>query len=222
MFRILVIDDEPNMVRFVSRALTGHGYTVDSAGDGLRGLQKAEETAYDLILVDLLLPGMDGVSVLQESLRRDPDQRVMVMSAISDVDTKVRCLDIGALDYLVKPVQLGELIARVRSHLRQVTMPLHRERLLRVGEVELDLDRRVVTLSGTSTTLSTREFLLLAHLMRHHTDVCTRDELLERVWGYSFDPGTNVVDVYVARLRAKLGSRSIETVRGVGYCFLAS
>jgi two-component system copper resistance phosphate regulon response regulator CusR len=195
---------------------------VDSAGDGVRGLQMAEQTDYDLLLVDLMLPGLDGMAVVRESLRREPDQRVMVMSAISDVDTKVRCLDMGALDYLVKPIQLGELIARVRSRLRQATVPLQRERSLRVGSVELDLERRVVTAPRGAAPLSTREFLLLAHLMRHHGDVCTREELLERVWGYSFDPGTNVVDVYVARLRAKVGSRMIETVRGVGYCFLDS
>jgi DNA-binding response OmpR family regulator len=217
--RILVIDDEPNMVRFVSRALTRHGFGVDTAGDGLRGLQMAEEGDYDLMVVDLLLPTLDGVTLMREALRRNPEQRMIVMSAVADVDTKVRCLDMGALDYLVKPVQLGELIARVRSRLRQVSTALQPERTLSVGAVELDLGRRVVTTGAGRSQLSTREFLLLEHLMRRPSEVCTRDELLERVWGYTFDPGTNVVDVYVARLRAKVGTQTIETVRGVGYCF---
>jgi DNA-binding response OmpR family regulator len=207
------------MVRFVSRALTRHGFGVDTAGDGLRGLQMAEEGDYDLMVVDLLLPTLDGVTLMREALRRNPEQRMIVMSAVADVDTKVRCLDMGALDYLVKPVQLGELIARVRSRLRQVSTALQPERTLSVGAVELDLGRRVVTTGAGRSQLSTREFLLLEHLMRRPSEVCTRDELLERVWGYTFDPGTNVVDVYVARLRAKVGTQTIETVRGVGYCF---
>jgi DNA-binding response OmpR family regulator len=220
--RILVIDDEPNMVRFVSRALTRHGFGVDTAGDGLRGLQMAEHGRYDLMLVDLMLPTLDGVTLMREALRREPDQRMIVMSAIADVDTKVRCLEMGALDYLVKPIQLGELVARIRSRLRQATSALQPERTLRVGTVELDLSRRMVDTGVGRCSLSTREFLLLEHLMRHPTEVCTRDELLERVWGYTFDPGTNVVDVYVARLRAKVGTRAIETVRGVGYSFIGS
>jgi two-component system copper resistance phosphate regulon response regulator CusR len=218
----LVIDDEPNMVRFVSRALTRQGFGVDTAGDGLRGLHMAEDGKYDLMLVDLLLPTLDGITLMREALRREPDQRMIVMSAIADVDTKVRCLEMGALDYLVKPIQLGELVARIRSRLRQATSALQPERTLRVGTVELDLSRRMVDTGLGRCSLSTREFLLLEHLMRHPTVVCTRDELLERVWGYTFDPGTNVVDVYVARLRAKVGTRAIETVRGVGYSFVGS
>jgi DNA-binding response OmpR family regulator len=220
--RILVIDDEPNMVRFVSRALTRQGFGVDTAGDGLLGLQMAEQGKYDLMLVDLLLPTLDGITLMREALRHEPVQRMMVMSAIGDVDTKVRCLEMGALDYLVKPIQLGELVARIRSRLRQATTVAQPERILRVGTVELDLSRRVVVTAGARCHLSAREFLLLEHLMRHPMEVCTRDELLERVWGYTFDPGTNVVDVYVARLRAKVGTQAIETVRGVGYSFIGS
>jgi two-component system, OmpR family, response regulator len=219
--RILVIDDEPNMVGFVSRALTQRGYVVDSAGDGLRALELAASSDYDLMLVDLMLPGVDGLTVLRESLRSRPDQRVVVMSAISDVDTKVRCLELGALDYVVKPIMLGELLARIRSRLRQGN-PAAPERVLRAGNVELDLGRRVVVARGQRRTLATREFLLLEHLMRNHGHVCSREELLERVWGYTFDPGTNVVDVYVGRLRAKVGTTMIETVRGVGYSFLGA
>jgi two-component system, OmpR family, response regulator len=164
---------------------------------------------------------MDGVTVLRHALQQRPNQRVVVMSAISDVDTKIRCLEMGALDYLVKPVQLGELIARIRTRLRQDT-PVATERVLRAGGAELDLSRRTVMVRGQRHGLATREFLLLEHLMRHHGDVCTRQELLERVWGYTFDPGTNVIDVYIGRLRAKLGPDAIETIRGVGYVFLGS
>jgi two-component system, OmpR family, response regulator len=220
--RILVIDDEPNMAGFVSRALTQRGYIVDSAGDGLRALELATATDYDLMLVDLLLPGVDGVTVLRETLRAKPDQRVVVMSAISDVDTKVRCLELGALDYLVKPIMLVELVARIRSRLRHGTNGAVAERVLRAGNVELDLGRRMVLAGGQRRALATREFLLLEHLMRNHGAVCSREELLERVWGYTFDPGTNVVDVYVGRLRAKVGTNTIETVRGVGYSFLGT
>ncbi len=222
MFRVLVIDDEPNMVRFVSRALGRHGFAVDSAGDGVDGLRKAETARYDLMLVDLLLPKLDGVSVVREALHRAPDQRVMVLSAVSDVDTKVQCLELGALDYLVKPIQLAELVARIRSRLRQGAPTSGAERILRAGGIELDLGRRVVVTASGQSPLSTREFLLLEHLMRHWRSVCAREELLQQVWGYTFDPGTNVVDVYIARLRVKVGVNTIETVRGVGYCFLGA
>jgi two-component system, OmpR family, response regulator len=222
VFRILVVDDEPNMVQFVSRGLSRQGFQVDVAHDGLRGLQMAETGVYDLMVVDLMLPHLDGVTLVREALRRRPDQRVVVMSAIADVDTKVRCLDLGVLDYLVKPVQLGELVARVRSRLRQVVSSGQPERKLFQAGVELDLNRRTVTRGGKTFSLSTREFLLLEHLIRRAGEVCTREDLLEKVWGYQFDPGTNVVDVYIARLRGKVGPETIETVRGVGYSFLAS
>jgi two-component system, OmpR family, response regulator len=222
VFRILVVDDEPNMVQFVSRGLSRQGFQVDVAHDGLRGLQMAETGVYDLMVVDLMLPHLDGVTLVREALRRRPDQRVVVMSAIADVDTKVRCLDLGVLDYLVKPVQLGELVARVRSRLRQVVSSGQPERKLFQAGVELDLNRRTVTRGGKTFSLSTREFLLLEHLIRRAGEVCTREDLLENVWGYQFDPGTNVVDVYIARLRGKVGPETIETVRGVGYSFLAS
>jgi two-component system, OmpR family, response regulator len=220
--RILLIEDEPNIAGFVSRALTQRGYVVDSVEDGLRGLELAAANDYDLMVVDLLLPGVDGLTVVRQTLRARPEQRVMVMSAISDVDTKVKCLELGALDYLVKPVQLGELIARVRSRLRQETPTAAAERVLRAGGVDLDLGRRTVLVGGERRTLATREFLLLEHLMRNAGGVSTRQELLESVWGYTFDPGTNVVDVYIGRLRAKLGTNAIETVRGVGYVFMGA
>jgi len=220
MPRILVIDDEPRIVHFISRALEAEGYGVDAAYDGEHGLELARQGRHELVLLDLLLPAMNGVSVLKGILKARPDQRVLVLSALSDVQSKVRCLELGASDYLPKPFALAELLARVRARLRQPASAPP-ERALHAGGVTLELMRRTADTGNGPVSLSEREFLLLQHLMRRHRDVCTRQELLDDVWGYSFDPGTNVVDVYVGRLRAKLGPEVIETVRNVGYSFYA-
>jgi DNA-binding response OmpR family regulator len=218
--RVLVVDDEPRIVDFVSRALSAEGFQVDDAQDGMRALELAKTGSYELVVLDLLLPHLDGVSVLEDLMESRPDQRVLVLSALSDVETKVRCLEVGASDYLSKPFSLAELIARVRARLRQPAGgPRHR--FLRAGGVTLDLTRRVAEAGGRRVTLSEREFLLLEHLMRQEGEVCTRQRLLADVWDYSFDPGSNVVDVCVGRLRAKLGGDVIETVRNVGYRFNA-
>lgn len=219
--RILVIDDEPKIVSFVSRALAADGFAVDSACDGTRGLALAVSQRYELVVLDLLLPGIDGVGVLRKLIRRQSGQQVLVLSAISDVEAKVRCLDLGAADYLTKPFSLAELLARVRSRVRDrasVPAPKH----LRVGRLTLDLRRQTVDRGDGRVSLPNREFLLLEHLMRNAGGVCTREELLAAVWGYSFDPGTNVVDVYVRRLRSKLGVDAVETVRNVGYSIAAA
>jgi two-component system OmpR family response regulator len=216
MPRVLVIDDEPRIGEFLSRALSSQGFGVDVAHDGERGLGMAKSGRYALVLLDLMLPGLDGYHVLQQLVKTSPDKPVLVLSAISDVRSKVRCLELGASDYLSKPFELAELVARVRARLRQPSNgPI--ERILFAGNITLDLLRRTADAGEGPVSLSEREFLLLQHLMRRAGDVCAREELLEDVWGYSFDPGTNVVDVYVGRVRAKLGSSSIETVRSVGY-----
>jgi DNA-binding response OmpR family regulator len=218
--RVLVVDDEPRIVDFVSRALSAEGFQVDDAQDGMRALELAKTGSYELVVLDLLLPHLDGVSVLEDLMESRPDQRVLVLSALSDVETKVRCLEVGASDYLSKPFSLAELIARVRARLRQPAAgPRHR--FLHAGGVTQDLTRRVAEAGGRRVTLSEREFLLLEHLMRQEGEVCTRQRLLADVWDYSFDPGSNVVDVCVGRLRAKLGGDVIETVRNVGYRFNA-
>ena len=218
MARILVVDDEPRIVSFISRALSAEGLGVDSAHDGIRGLELARSRRYELVVLDLLLPGLDGISVLQGIIDCRPEQRVLILSALSDVDSKVRCLELGAADYLPKPFALAELLARVRARLRQPEAPAA-PRLLTAGRVTLDLLRRVADADSGPVNLSEREFLVLQYLMRKAGEVCTREELLADVWGYSFDPGSNVVDVYVGRLRSKLGSELIETVRNVGYRF---
>jgi two-component system OmpR family response regulator len=216
MARVLVVDDEPRIVNFVSRALSAQGFGVDGAHDGLRALQLARSGRYELVVLDLLLPGLDGESVLRGIIEARPKQRVLVLSALADVDSKVRCLELGASDYVAKPFALAELVARVRARLRQPGAgPGERE--LRAEALTLDLVRRVVDTGRDQVTLSERQFLLLQHLMRKGGEVCSREQLLADVWGLSFDPGSNVVDVCVRRLRSKLGGDIIETVRRVGY-----
>jgi DNA-binding response OmpR family regulator len=220
MPRVLVVDDEPRIVSFVSRALAAQGLAVDSALDGVRGLEMARTRRYELVILDLLLPRLDGFAVLQRLIEVRPDQRVLVLSALSDIDQKVTCLELGASDYLQKPFALKELIARVRARLRQPAAPPN-PRVMAAGRLRLDVMRRTADVGAGPIALSEREFLVLQHLMRREGEVCGREELLADVWGYSFDPGSNVVDVYVGRLRSKLGPEIIETVRNVGYRFLA-
>jgi DNA-binding response OmpR family regulator len=221
MPRVLVVDDEPRIVSFVSRALSAEGFHVDGALDGSRGLELATTGEYELVVLDLLLPSLDGETLLQELMAARPSQRVLVLSALSDVETKVRCLEFGASDYVSKPFSLAELVARIRARLRQPASGPE-QRLLYVRGVTLDLTRRVADAGAGPVSLSEREFLLLEHLMRRDGEVCSRERLLADVWGYSFDPGSNVVDVCVGRLRAKLGADVIETVRNVGYRFDAA
>jgi DNA-binding response OmpR family regulator len=218
MARVLVVDDEPRITSFVSRALSAEGFQVDAAADGRRGLELARTGRYSLVVLDLLLPGMDGVSVLRDLMQSRPEQRVLVLSALSDVNSKVECLELGASDYLPKPFSLAELIARIRARLRQPASGPG-ERYLRLGGVTLDLVRRSAEAGNGDVALPEREFLLLRSLMVRGGDVCGRSRLLEEVWGYGFDPGSNVVDVCVGRLRSRLGADVIETVRGVGYRF---
>jgi two-component system OmpR family response regulator len=217
---LLVVDDEPRIARFVSRALESHGHTVEVARTGEDALLKAGEHEFALIILDLLLPGLDGHAVLRELVTRDSGSRVLVLSAVGDVESRVQCLRAGAVDYLAKPFAVAELLARVDSRLAQAPQSAP-ERWLEVGTVRLDLQRRALHDGERSTTLSQREFILLSHLMRRAGEVCTRDELLSDVWGFCFDPGSNVLEVYVGRLRAKIDRWHIETVRNVGYCFSA-
>lgn len=212
----MVVEDEVRIASFVSRALEAEGFGVDCATEGYRALELAHSGRYELIILDLLLPGLDGVSVLREIIEHHPEQRVMILSAMSDVDDKVRCLDIGASDYLAKPFALSELLARVRARLRQAPAPAS-DRFLRVGPVALDMLRRVADSGNGPVSLTEREFALLQFLMREGGEVATRVRLLEDVWGISFDMGSNVVDVTVRRLRSKLGEDVVETVRSVGY-----
>ncbi len=213
--RILLIDDESRILDFVKRGLQAEGYSVDSAIEGADGLALALSSHYDLVILDLVMPGLDGRGVLRELLSRKPSQAVLVLSALSDTATKVACLELGAEDYLAKPFSLDELLARVRARLRGVARTS--ATTIRAGRFVLDLLRREVDTGGGPVPLSEREFLLLQELLRNAGATVSKERLLSSVWGYHFDPGSNVVDVYVRRLRAKLGADVIVTERGVGY-----
>ena len=214
--RILLIDDEHRVLRFVSRGLVAEGYAVDSVDNSMDGLRMALTGAYDLILLDLLMPGLDGSTVLRRIVRKLPSQQVMVLSCLTETATKVTCFEVGAADYLAKPFSLDELLARVGAHLRVVARSATVTTISR-GRVKLDMVRREADSGSGPVALAEREFLLLSELMRHAGQTVSKERLLSSVWRYHFDSGSNVVDVYVARLRAKLGAEVIRTVRGKGY-----
>jgi DNA-binding response OmpR family regulator len=210
----LVIDDEPHISAFVARALEHSGYQVHVAGSAADGIERANAGGCDLVILDLIMPDLDGRAVLASILRSRPDQAVLVLSCSSDVNTKVECLDLGARDYLTKPFSLAELAARVRAGLRETAK---RSELMRFGELILDAGRLVADNGAGPVALTRLEFLCLRALMEHGGGSVTKSELLASVWGIDFDPGSNLVDVCIRRLRAKLGFNLIETVRGEGY-----
>ncbi|MCW2505605.1 MAG: DNA-binding response regulator [Actinomycetia bacterium] len=222
MGRVLVVEDEERISRLVARALQEDGHAVQRAGTGKLGLASAVADEFDLVILDLMLPGMDGHEVLDRLLTVKPRQRVLVISAVPEIGARIACLEAGAADFLPKPFALAELLARVHARLR-TPEPEPATRWLESGPIRLDLQLRRVETGDSSAELPQREFLLLQHLMRREGRSCSREELLADVWGLSFDPGSNVVDVSVRRLRNKLDRPDrIETVRHVGYRFLAS
>jgi len=215
--RILVIEDEPRILAFVSRGLEAEGFTVDGAGDGPNGLRRAVLGDYDLVVLDLLLPGLDGLAVLRGLQERRPDVPVVIVSARADLQTKLRGFGLGACDYVSKPFAFDELLARIRAQLRRGRAGGDGT-VVNAGALTLDLARRQARLGDVIAELSDREFRLLHHLVRHQGEVVSRERLLSDVWGYHFDPRSNVVDVCVRRLRKKLGADApIETVRHGGY-----
>jgi two-component system OmpR family response regulator len=213
--RILLIEDEPTISSLIARALSAAGYAVDRVETGMNGLRHAAPGGYDLVLLDLVMPDLDGRVVLQQLLAIHPEQAVVVLSCVTDVTAKVECLDLGARDYLTKPFALDELIARVRVQLRSNARG-HAETMTN-GDLTLDLWRLQADNGHGRVALTRLEFLLLRELMDHVGESVPKGELLSSVWGYDFDPGSNVVDVCVWRLRAKLGYELIKTVRGEGY-----
>jgi DNA-binding response OmpR family regulator len=215
--RILVIEDEPRILGFLARGLEAEGFTVHASRNGRDGLKRARRDTYDLVLLDLLLPGLDGLSVLRELNRLRPDMPVVIVSARSDLPTKLRGFGLGAADYLSKPFSFDELIARIHVQLRRNGRGEDGQ-VLRAGTLALDLTRREVQLDGATVQLSDREFRVLHHLLEHQGEVISRERLLSEVWGYHFNPGSNVVDVCIRRLRKKLGADApIETIRHAGY-----
>ena len=220
--RILVIEDEPRILAFVARGLEAEGFAVDSAADGQAGVQRAMRGRYDLVVLDLLLPRLDGFAVLRELQSRLPELPVVIVSARSELETKLRGFDLGACDYLSKPFSFDELLARVRAQLRR-GRPGESASVVRAGLLSLDVARRQAKLGDVVAALSDREFRLLHHLVLHEGEVVSRERLLADVWGYHFDPRSNVVDVCVRRLRQKLGEHApIETVRHGGYRLTAA
>ena len=218
---ILVIEDEPGIVDFLQRGLQSYGYEVTSAQDGLTGTEKALSEPVDLIVLDLMLPGRSGMQVLASIREAKPSVPVIALTARGELDDRVAGLDAGLVDYLTKPFSLRELAARIRAQLRAASdLP---STTIAGGDVELDLLSRQVRRQGELIRLSSTEFELLSYLVRNSNRVLTREQILRAVWGYDYDPGTNVVDVYIGYLRRKLrrGDRPapIVTVRTVGYRF---
>lgn len=213
--RILLIEDEPAIRSMLASALARAGYAVDCAATGSDGLADATSGRYDLVMLDLVIPDLDGRVVLKRLLTEQPGQPVLVLSCLADVQAKVECLDLGAGDYVTKPFALDELIARVRVQLRAGSRG-HRE-LLRNGGLTLDLWRLQADSGHGPVPLTRLEFLLLRELMECAGESVRKERLLASVWGYNFDPHSNVVDVCVWRLRTKLGFDLIKTVRGEGY-----
>jgi DNA-binding response OmpR family regulator len=216
---ILVVEDETAIADFVQRGLEAEGYSVACAADGLEGEEQALKDDVDLVVLDLMLPGRDGLSVLDTIRQKKPSLPVIVLTARDAVEDKVAGLDGGATDYVTKPFSFDELTARIRAHLRE---PAQSDRTqLDAAGIHIDLLTREVTLGDEAVHLSAREFDLLGYFIRHCNEVLSREQILSAVWGYDFDPGTNVVEVYVGYLRRKLaangGPARIETLRSVGY-----
>jgi len=221
--RILLIEDETRIQSFVRRGLEAEGYGVVTADDGPDGLSLARSGEWDLVVLDLLLPGMNGLRVLHELHRERPQLPVVILSARGDLRTKLKGFELGATDYVAKPFALDELLARIRVQLRRAVPLGEDEHVLHAGRVLLDLARRQARVGDLVTDLSDREFRLLHHLLLHAGEVISRERLLADVWGYDFDPGSNVVDVCVRRLRQKLGPDAhIETIRHAGYRLAAA
>jgi DNA-binding response OmpR family regulator len=217
--RILLIEDEAKIADFVERGLSAEGYTVTVADDGLKGEAEALSGEYDLILLDVLLPGRNGFEVLETIRQRKVTTPVIMLTALGETEDKVRGLEGGAIDYVAKPFSFEELLARIRAQLRRPDATSADR--IEVGDLVLDLKTRRVTKGEQEVELTSREFELLAYLMRHPDQVLSRTQLLNGVWGYDYDPGTNVLEVYVGYLRKKLGDEDeegpIDTVRGAGY-----
>jgi two-component system copper resistance phosphate regulon response regulator CusR len=217
--RILVIEDEPKVSSLIKRGFTAERYAVDICTDGREGLEYAQTYPYDLILLDLMLPGIGGTEVLQHIRRTNQTVPVLVLTARDSVDDKVKLFDLGADDYLTKPFAFAELLVRVKALLRRG--PVNRSSTLRIGDLELDRLTQQVKRSGKRIELTAKEYSLLEYLMQNPDRVLSRNMIIEHVWDQTFDGITNIVDVYVRHLRSKIDdgneNKMIRTVRGTGY-----
>lgn len=219
LLRILVVEDETDLARVLQRCLKEEGYAVDTVTDGEEALLYLDTVKYDTVILDLMLPGVDGLSLLRHLRHKPHFTPVLILTAKDTLDDKVRGLDSGADDYLTKPFALAELLARLRALLRRTEQQL--DPVLRVADLELDTVRRRIVRGGQEIELTAREYALLEYLMRNQGRVLTRSQICEHVWDYDFDSISNVVDVYIRYLRRKVDDgfhpRLIHTVRGSGY-----
>jgi two-component system OmpR family response regulator len=213
--KLLVVEDNPKVARFLMRALSEEGYVVDQVGDGLKALDQIEAVSYDAVILDWMLPGMDGVAICRAVRDRGIKTPILMLTARAEVGERVLGLDAGADDYLSKPFDLGELLARVRALGRRTIGAT----TLRLAQLVIDPFARKATIDGRSIELTSRELALVTYLVQHAGRSVSRTELLQKVWSTSFDPSSNVVEVHIKNLREKLGAHGtmIETVRGVGY-----
>ena len=215
MSRILIVEDETRLASFLEKGLRANGYSTKVAPDGESARRVADDREFDLAILDLGLPDIDGLTVLRELRDRGIRLPVIILTARDDIGDKVEGLDAGGDDYVTKPFGLEELLARIRVRLRGDTA--REPTVLEVGGVALDLRTRRATVGGRTVELTAREFTMLETLMHHRDQVLSREQLLSHVWGYDYDPGSNVVEVYIGYLRRKLGEKVIETARGMGY-----
>ncbi|MBD2593844.1 response regulator transcription factor [Nostoc spongiaeforme FACHB-130] len=218
MNRILIAEDEPRIAAFIEKGLRSHGFTTSVAVDARSATEMALGSAFDLMILDLGLPGKDGLDVLEEIRGQGENFPVIILTARDDIQDKVAGFEAGADDYITKPFRFEELLVRVKARLRNsFSSQANDEMVLKVGNVVLDLRSRKVKVDNKTLELPAREFTLAETFFRHPGQVLSREQLLDRVWGYDYDPGSNIVDVYVGYLRKKLGNHLIETVRGMGY-----
>ncbi len=218
MTRILIVEDEPRIASFIEKGLRSHGFTTAIATNAFEATGMAQENSFDLMILDLGLPGKDGLAVLEELRGQGEQLPIIILTARDDIHNKVSGLEGGADDYMTKPFRFEELLARVRLRLRgAVTVIRQAETELRISNVVLDLRTRKAKVGDRWIELPAREFTLAETFFRHPGQVMSREQLLDHVWGYDYDPGSNIVDVYVGYLRKKLGNHLIETVRGSGY-----
>jgi len=215
--RILIAEDEPRLSSFLVKGLRAAGYTTTVCEDGVRAADLARAAEFDLLILDIGLPGQDGFAVLRALQARQERLPVLVLTARDEVEDMVTGLDLGADDYVTKPFVFDELLARVRARLRQAGGGEQPTMVLAAGGITLDVRTRRAAADDSEAELTAKEFSLLETFLRHPGQVLSREQLLSHVWGYDFDPGSNVVDVYVGYLRRKLGSERFETVRGMGY-----
>lgn len=219
---ILLVEDEAALASYVVSGLSRHNFQVEHVGRGDLGLAAARRSSYELAIIDRMLPGLDGLSLVK-SLRQDSSHTpVLILSSLGGLDDRVEGLNAGADDYLAKPFAFSELLARVNALLRRPAIAQHEPQILKAGDLEIDRIKRKVSRGGQPIALQPREFSLLEYLMKRSDQIVTRTMLLEGVWNYHFDPKTHIVETHMSRLRGKIGSDLIQTIRGSGYMIRAT